>query len=70
MSVLQDRISDVTLEKERVENKLIDANKKHMDLEDELMQCKAHIDIHKMQTDEQSQETGQIKVGVSVKGFG
>ena len=62
MSVLQDRVHDLSLEKERVENKLIDANKKYADLEDELTQCKAHVDIHRMQTDEQNHETIQIKV--------
>jgi chromosome segregation ATPase len=63
-SVLSDRLHTVASERDKLQLKLSDYQRRVTELEEDLTQSHAQVELHKLQTDEHSDETSQVKVRV------
>jgi chromosome segregation ATPase len=61
-SVLSDRLHTVASERDKLQLKLSDYQRRVTELEEDLTQSHAQVELHKLQTDEHSDETSQVKV--------
>lgn len=58
----QDRLNAVHNEKSRIEDKWLQAQQQIAALEEELTQCRAHLDLFKIRVDEEKGEKDILKV--------
>lgn len=62
MAHLQDRVSEGQVDRARIEEKWLKSQEQVSALEEEVTQCRAHVDLYKIRLEEEHEEKERLKV--------